>query len=54
MNRYILEKERKVELHLTAATINYRDCLIDSYRGAEDPFESEITDLSYNQNPIDP
>ena len=48
LNKYIWEKERIVELHLEAATVNYRDCLIESYRGAEDPFGSEISDLTYN------
>lgn len=54
LNRYIAEKERIVELHLTAQTVNYRDCLVDSYRGVEDPFESEIAELGYNQNPAEP
>jgi hypothetical protein len=53
-NKYITEKERIVELVLTAQTVNYRDCLLEGYRGVEDPFEMEITDLQYNQNPIDP
>lgn len=54
LNHYIYEKERIVELHLEAATVNYRDCLLDSFRGVEDPFETEIADLGYNQNPTDP
>lgn len=53
-NKYITEKERIVELILTAQTVNYRDCLIEGYRGVEDPFDREIADLQYNQNPIDP
>ena len=53
-NAYIVEKERIVELKLDAATISYKDVLIDSYRGAEDPFGTEIQDLQYAQNPIDP
>jgi hypothetical protein len=53
-NNYIREKERIVEIKLTAQTVNYKDCLIEGYRGVEDPFESEIADLQYNQNPIDP
>ena len=54
LNKYIAEKERIVELHLTAQSVNYKDCLVDSYRGVEDPFNTEIADLSYNQNPVDP
>ena len=53
-NTYITEKERIVELKLDATTINYKDCLVDSYRGVEDPFGTEIQDLQYAQNPIDP
>ena len=53
-NTYITEKERIVELKLDATTINYKDCLVDSYRGVEDPFGKEIQDLQYAQNPIDP
>jgi hypothetical protein len=53
-NTYIKEKERIVELYLDATTINYKDCLVDSYRGVEDPFGTEIQDLQYAQNPIDP
>jgi len=54
LNSYIREKERIIELHLDPATVNYRDCLIESYRGVEDPYESEISELSYAQNPADP
>jgi hypothetical protein len=54
LNEYIKEKERIVELHLDAATVNYKDVLVQSYRGVEDPFETEIADLNYLQNPIDP
>lgn len=53
-NKYITEKERIVELVLNAQTVNYKDCLIEGYRGVEDPFEREIADLQINQNPIDP
>lgn len=54
LNKYIAEKERIVELHLTAQTVNYRDCLVDAYRGVEDPFDSEVAELGYNQNPAEP
>ena len=54
LNKYIWEKERIVELVLDPATINYKDCLLDHYRGVEDPYESEITDIVYGQNPNDP
>jgi len=54
LNRYIAEKERIVELHLTAQTVSYKDCLVDAYRGVEDPFESEIKGIEYNQNPAEP
>ena len=53
LNKYIWEKERIVELHLEPATVQYRDCLLESYRGVEDPYETEIADLSYSQNPAD-
>ena len=43
-----------MEYHLDAATVSYKDVLIATYRGIEDPFDSELSDLSYLQNPIDP
>jgi hypothetical protein len=54
LNKYIWEKERIVELQLDPATVNYRECLTDTFRGVEDPYSSDITDLNYNQNPTDP
>lgn len=54
LNEFIKEKERIVEYHLDAATVSYKDVLIAAYRGVEDPFDSELADLSYLQNPIDP
>ena len=54
LNKYIWEKERIVELHLDPATINYRECLVDTFKGVEDPFSTEIGDLNYDQNPTDP
>jgi len=53
-NAYIQEKERIVELKLDPATISYKDVLVESYICAEDPFGTEIKDLQYAQNPIDP
>lgn len=54
LNDFIKEKERIVEYHLDAATVSYKDVLIATYRGVEDPFDAELADLSYLQNPIDP
>ena len=54
MNDFITEKERIVELHLNAATISYKEVLIQSYRGVEDPFDTEIADLNIMPNPADP
>jgi hypothetical protein len=54
LNEFIKEKERIIEYKLDAATVSYKDVLIATYRGVEDPFDSELTDLSYLQNPIDP
>jgi hypothetical protein len=39
LNDFIKEKERIVEYHLDAATVNYKDVLIAAYRGVEDPFD---------------
>lgn len=47
LNKYIEEKERIVELKIDAATVNYNNCLIQTYKGVEDPFETEIVELSY-------
>lgn len=54
LNKYIEEKERIVELKLDAVTINYNNVLIQTLRGVEDPFETEIAELNYAQNPTDP
>ncbi len=54
LNQFIKEKERIIEYKLEAATVSYKDVLIATYRGVEDPFEAELADLSYLQNPIDP
>lgn len=54
LNDFITEKERIVELHLNAATISYKEVLIQSYRGVEDPFDTEIADLNIMPNPADP
>ncbi len=32
MNKYIQEAERVEELRLDAATVNYRDCLLENFR----------------------
>jgi hypothetical protein len=53
-NNYIMEKERIIELKFEAATAQYKESLIESYRGVEDPFGTEIQDLQYAQNPTDP
>jgi hypothetical protein len=47
LNEFIKEKERITEYKLDAATVSYKDVLIATYRGVEDPFDSELTDLSY-------
>jgi hypothetical protein len=54
LNQYIEEKERRVELKLDPATINYKDCLFEAYKGVEDPFDTEIADFIYSENPNDP
>lgn len=47
LNKYIEEKEKIVELKIDAATVNYNNSLIQTYKGVEDPFETEIVELSY-------
>lgn len=42
------------EIELDPATVNYKDCLQDSFKNIEDPFEREIRELNYDQNPADP
>ena len=54
LNDFITEKERIVELHLNAATVSYKDVLVQSYRGVEDPFDTEIAELNIMPNPADP
>ena len=42
------------EIEIDAQTVNYKECLMESYKDIEDPFTQEIQEMSYNQNPGDP
>ena len=53
MNKFIHGHERIVELYLSAATVNYRDCLLENFKEVQDPFGREIADIQYDQNPAD-
>lgn len=54
MNNYLLESEKVQELVLDARTINYKQCLLDSFKQVQDPFKIEIEDINFDQNPNDP
>ena len=54
LNAYLAETEKMNEIELDPATVNYKDCLQDSFKNIEDPFEREIRELNYDQNPADP
>ena len=54
MNQFLEHTEKLNEIELDPSTINYKESLIESFREIEDPFEREIEEINYNQNPGDP
>lgn len=54
LNHFIVEHEKLIEINLDAATVNYRDLLLENFKEVQDPFGSEIADIQYDQNPADP
>lgn len=53
LNNYIEETEKLVELKLDAK-VNYKERIIETYKGVQDPFDIEVADLNYEQNPSEP
>lgn len=54
MNDYLEESEKVRELNLQAKTVNYKECILESYRMIADPFKVELDDINFDQNPNDP
>ena len=54
MNHFLAETEKMNELEMDPSTVNYKDCLLESYKQIEDPFDREIKELNYEQNPGEP
>lgn len=54
MNEYLEESEKVKELTLSAKSVNYKECLLESYKMIADPFKVEIDDINFDQNPNDP
>ena len=50
-NKYMEEVEKMNEHHieLDPFTVNYQDCLLETFKQIEDPFQSEIQDLNYDR-----
>ena len=48
-NQHLEEVERMNELELDPHTINYQECLLDSFKTIEDPFGTEIESLNYER-----
>lgn len=54
MNDYLEESEKVRELNLQAKTVNYKECILESFKMIADPFKVELDDINFDQNPNDP
>jgi hypothetical protein len=54
MNDFLFESEKVQELHLNARTVNYKECILESFKQIQDPYKNEIDDINFDQNPNDP
>ena len=56
LNTQIKEMNALEEVELDAATVNYKQSILDIYRSIQDPFGTEIISeqFDYEQNPSDP
>lgn len=54
LNAFLEESEKVREFILDARTVNYKECLLDSFKLVQDPFKIEIEDINFDQNPNDP
>lgn len=54
LNKFLEETEKVPELVLEPHTVNYKECLLESFKAIQDPFRREIEDINFDQNPNDP
>ena len=54
LNKFLEESERVNDLQLDARTVNYKECLLETFKAINDPFRREIEDVNFDQNPNDP
>ena len=41
-------------MQLDARTVNYKECLLETFKAIHDPFRRELEDVNFDQNPNDP
>ena len=54
LNKFLEEADKTTELHLDAQTVNYKDSMLDNFKLIQDPFDREIKEFTYDQNPSEP
>ena len=54
LNKYLVESDKTIELNLDVHTINYKDNILETFKLIEDPFEREIKEMNFDQNPGEP
>ena len=54
LNQYLEESEKVQEYQIDARTVNYKECLLQSFKQIQDPFKIELEDINFDQNPNDP
>lgn len=42
------------EIELDGSTVNYKECILESFKDIEDPFQREVEEMNYDQNPNEP
>jgi len=54
LNKYLEESEKISELILEPKTVNYKDLILQSFKQVNDPYQNQIEDINFDQNPNDP
>ena len=54
MNKYLEESEKLNELVLEPKTVNYKELILESFKRVNDPYQNQIVDINFDQNPNDP
>lgn len=53
INAFLAESEKLIEKKIDLQTLNYKESLIEAYKMIEDPFDREIKEINFDQNPSD-